>query len=160
MSASRQIVAELHPVVEAFAHGLPSTLWGVVLFGSAARAEATETSDLDLLVVADDLPEAFSERLRLLRGLAPVSLRGKISLIAKTRDEFEAGFPSYYLDLGLDGIVFYDRDRYMDGKLERIRELIDLAGLTRRRVDDGFFWQWRVPPAGQWRIDWSGVHGQ
>ncbi|MGH7332804.1 MAG: hypothetical protein ACREKS_08685 [Candidatus Rokuibacteriota bacterium] len=95
-----------------------------------------------------------------LRSLAPASLRGKLSLIAKTRDEFEAGFPSYYLDLGLDGIVLYDRERYMGGKIARIRGLIELAGLTRRRIDHGVVWRWREPPAGHWRIDWSGVHGQ
>ena len=81
-------------------------------------------------------------------------------MIAKTRDEFQAGFPSYYLDLGLDGIVLHDREQYMQGKIERIRSLIELAGLTRQRVDDGFVWRaWREPPAGHWRLDWSGVHG-
>jgi len=153
-------VVGLQPVVEALVPGLPSAPWGVVLFGSAARAEATETSDLDLLVVADDLPHRFIERIRLLRGLAPASLQGKIALIAKSQSEFEEGFPSYYPDLGLDGIVLYDRERYMEGKLERIRELIELAGLTRRRLDHGFAWRWREPPVGHWRIDWSGVHGQ
>jgi predicted nucleotidyltransferase len=160
MSTPTQTMVDLRPMVEALVRGLPRTLWGVVLFGSAARAEATETSDVDLFVVADDLPEAFSDRLRLLRSLAPGSLRGKIALIAKTRNEFEAGFPSYYLDLGLDGIVLYDRERYMEGKIDRIRDLIDLAGLSRRRMNRGFVWRWREPPTGHWRIDWSGVHGQ
>jgi predicted nucleotidyltransferase len=160
MSTPTQTMVDLRPMVEALVRGLPRTLWGVVLFGSAARAEATETSDVDLFVVADDLPEAFSDRLRLLRSLAPGSLRGKIALIAKTRNEFEAGFPSYYLDLGLDGIVLYDRERYMEGKIDRIRDLIDLAGLSRRRINRGFVWRWREPPTGHWRIDWSGVHGQ
>jgi hypothetical protein len=160
MGATMPTVVELRPLVETLAHGLPHPLWGVVLFGSAARAEATETSDLDLLVVAESLPEAFTERLRLLRNLMPVSLQGKISLIAKTRNEFETGFPSYYLDLGLDGIVLYDRERYMEGKIERIRSLIQLAGLTRQRINHGFVWRWHEPPSGHWRIDWSGVHGQ
>jgi hypothetical protein len=35
----------------------------------------------------------------------PPPWRGRASLIAKTRAEFETGFPSYYLDLGLDAIV-------------------------------------------------------
>jgi len=155
-----QAFFELRPVVEGLLHGLPSTLWGVVLFGSAARGEATETSDLDLIVVADDLPTAFGERIRLLRSLTPAALWGKISLIAKTRSEFEASFPSYYLDLGLDGVVLYDRHQYMEGRIKCIRELIELAGLTRRRLDHGFAWRWREPPAGHWRIDWSGVHRQ
>jgi hypothetical protein len=113
-----------------------------------------------MLVVADDLPAKLAERSRLLRGFLPDSLRGRASLMAKTRAEFEAGFRSYYLDIGEDGIVLHDRDRYMEGKLGRIRELIGLAGLTRQRIDRVFVWRWRDPPAGHWRLDWSGLHGQ
>jgi len=93
MSAMMQTVIELRRVVQALAHGLPHPLWGVVLFGSTAREEATETSDLDLLVVADSFPEAFTERLRLLRSLVPAPLRGRVSLVGKTRAEFETSFP-------------------------------------------------------------------
>jgi predicted nucleotidyltransferase len=149
----------LGPLVEAFEHGLAGTLWGIVLFGSTARGEATESSDLDVLVVADGLPEPFTARMRFLRGLLPQRLGGRVSLLAKTRAEFESGFPSYYLDLGLDGIILCDRDNYTEHKLDRIRRLTVSAGLTRHRIDHGFVWRWATPPAGHWRIDWSGVHG-
>lgn len=150
----------LRPLVEALVSGLQQRLWAVVLFGSAARQEATETSDLDLLVVADDVPPAFTARVRLVRGLVPDSLKGKVSLIVKTRAEIEGGFPLYYLDLGLDGVVLYDRGRYMEEKLETIRGLITRAGLRRERIDHGFVWKWLALPPGHWRIDWSGVHGR
>jgi hypothetical protein len=52
----------LRPLVEAFERGLRGALWGVALFGSAARGEETEQSDLDLLVVADGVPEQFGPR--------------------------------------------------------------------------------------------------
>lgn len=149
----------LKAIVKAFEQGFQEMFWGLVLFGSAARGEAGETSDLDLLVVADPLPEKFTTRMQLLRSLLPRHLRGKVSLIAKTRAEFEGGFPSYYLDLALDGIILYDREDYMTQKLERIRSLIQAAGLTRRRTEYGFVWQWKRPPSGHWRIDWSGVYG-
>jgi predicted nucleotidyltransferase len=51
------------PLVEALQHRLAGTLWGVVLFGSTARGEATESSDLDILVVADGVPERLPGRL-------------------------------------------------------------------------------------------------
>lgn len=150
---------DLKTLVAAFERGLHGTLWGLVFFGSAARGEAGETSDLDILVVADDLSVKFTRRMQLLRGMLPGEMRGKVSLIAKTRAEFEAGFPSYYLDIALDGIILFDRDDYMKKKLERVRSLMQTAGLTRRRTDYGFFWQWKKPPTGHWRIDWSGVYG-
>ena len=150
---------ELSTLVEGLQHGLSEQLWGLVLFGSVARGEAKESSDLDLLLVADGLPEKFMARMRYLRCLLPSALRGGVSFIAKTRAEFEAGFPSYYLDLALDGIILYDREDYMQQKLARIRELMKTAGLKRQRTDDGFSWEWQKPPRGHWRIDWSGVYG-
>ena len=98
-------------------------------------------------------------RTHYLRSLLPGELRGAASFIARTRVEFEAGFPSYYLDLALDGVILYDRVDYMQQKLTRIRELIQTAGLKRRRINYGFSWEWQNPPRGHWRIDWSGVYG-
>lgn len=149
----------LDALVTALAEGLHGALWGLVLFGSAARGEAGEASDLDILIVADALPDKFLARMQLLRSLLPNRIGGKTSLIAKTRAEFEGGFPSYYLDLALDGVILYDREHYMRQKLERVRSLIHAAGLTRRRTGYGFLWLWRKPPTGRWRIDWSGVYG-
>jgi predicted nucleotidyltransferase len=150
---------ELAPLVQAFTHGLGETLWGLVLFGSVARGEARAGSDFDLLLVADDLPAKLTTRMRYVRSLLPKVRPGPVSLIAKTRAEFAAGFPSYYLDIALDGLILYDRENYMHQKLARIRELITLAGLRRQRTDYGFRWEWKKPPRGHWRIDWSGVYG-
>ena len=150
---------ELSPLVEGLQHGLAENLWGLVLFGSVARGEAKESSDLDLLLVADNLPEKFIARTQYLRCVLPGEIRGSASFIAKTRAEFEAGFPSYYLDLALDGIILYDCENYMHQRLARIRELLKTAGLKRQRTDYGFCWEWQKPPRGHWRIDWSGVYG-
>ncbi|RMF94241.1 MAG: nucleotidyltransferase domain-containing protein [Nitrospinota bacterium] len=148
----------LRSLVDALRHGLQENLWGVVLFGSATRGEAGAESDLDLLLVADGLPEKFTIRMQYLRQMVPGEMRSMVSFIAKTRAEFEGSFPSYYLDIGVDGIILYDREGYMRQKLIRIQELIRLAGLHRRRFDHGFIWEWGKPPTGPWRIDWSGVY--
>lgn len=150
---------ELSLLVESLRQGLSEKLWGLVLFGSMARGEARESSDLDLLLVADDLPEKLTARTRYLRCFLPGELRGLVSFSAKTRPEFEGGFPSYYLDIAIDGIILYDREGYMQHKLARIRELLTAAGLQRHRTDHGFSWEWHKPPRGPWRIDWSGVYG-
>ena len=83
----------LGEVREALRGGLGEGLLGLVLFGSAARWEAREGSDWDLLLVAEKLPDRFLKRQRFLRGLLPSARRGSLSFIAKTRAEFEGGSP-------------------------------------------------------------------
>ena len=56
MSHDDQAMDQARAAAVALAQALGERLWGVVLFGSAARGEATADSDLDLLVVADALP--------------------------------------------------------------------------------------------------------
>jgi len=159
MSYTDRAMDEARAAAAALAQGLGERLWGVVLFGSAARGEATADSDLDLLVVADALPERLGDRLRLLRQSLPGHLHGRTSVIARTRREFEDAFPSLYLDIGLDGVVLCDRDGYTRQRLERIRALIREAGLSRAPTRGGFEWRWTTPPAGHWRVDWDGVRG-
>ena len=158
-SRDTSLADEARHVADALARALGDCLWGVVLFGSAARGEATDASDLDILVVAGELPEKFTSRMRQVRALVPARLRSRTSLIARTRDEFERAFPSYYLDLALDGVVLAEREGYMTRQLQRLREIAQAAGLQRSRTPAGFAWRWTTRPAGHWRIDWSGVRG-
>ena len=71
----------------------------VILFGSYARGEATEDSDLDLLVVEQELPDPTSEYLRLRRALG--SLGVGVDLLLYSKNEFErrrdwCGTPIYW----------------------------------------------------------------
>lgn len=149
---------KLHPVIEALKAKLGEGLVAIVLFGSRARAEGTGGRDWDLFLIAERLPENPFDRQLELRALLATVAEG-VSLVAKTREEFQAGFPPLYLDLSVDGIVLYDPEKYMTAKLEEIRGIIRLAGLWRSRRNDGFIWKWRRRPQGRWCIDWSGVHG-
>jgi len=66
------------------------------------------------------------------------------------------GFPSFYLDLALDGVILYDTDGYMETKLRRIREIIKETGLKRERIPGGCFWDWKKYPGPDWEISWKG----
>jgi len=83
------------------------------------------------------LPEKWYDRqiylhhpLRGIEGAPPILTLGK------TPEEFEEHFPSLYLDIGLDGVILYDKDGYTTRKLERIREIIRESGLVRERLDE------------------------
>ena len=130
----------------------------IVLFGSRARGEGMTGSDWDLFLVAERLPENLFDRQLALRSLLPAESEG-VSILAKTREEFEVSFPPLYLDLAVDGIVLYDPGRYIEEKLREIRRIIARAGLRRARRKNALTWQWRERPQGRWRIDWNGIHG-
>jgi predicted nucleotidyltransferase len=146
------------PIIEALKAKLGEGLVAIVLFGSRARGEGAGGSDWDLFLIAERLPDNPFDRQLELRALLPTEAEG-VSLVAKTREEFQAGFPPLYLDLAVDGVVLYDPEKYMTAKLEEIRGIIRHAGLWRSRRKDGFVWKWRRRPQGGWRIDWSGLHG-
>jgi len=147
----------LSQAVEELLGALGDNLLGVVLYGSHARSEAHEGSDIDLMVIARGLPERWYERsVCLHRPLQAIAGAPSFSVLGKTPDEFEAHFPSLYLDIGLDGIVITDRDGYTKHKLDRIREIIAQARLKRERKNGDLHWVWRKPPHRHWEITWEG----
>lgn len=148
----------LDRVIEALKAKLGKDLTGVALFGSRARGEGGSSSDWDLFVIAGGLPENTFDRQLALRAILPKTSE-PVSMVAKTRREFETTFPPLYLDLAVDGIALYDPEGYMKGKLKEIREILKHAGLSRTRRKNALIWRWRKAPQGRWRIDWSGVYG-
>ncbi|MCK4303716.1 MAG: nucleotidyltransferase domain-containing protein [Candidatus Eisenbacteria sp.] len=71
---------------------------GVILFGSRARGEASEGSDIDLLIVSPDFePMTTRERLELL-GVAAARLWEPIEALACTPDELAHAEPATLLE--------------------------------------------------------------
>lgn len=82
----------------------------VILFGSFARNEATEWSDIDLLVIADyktKQDERFSELYKLREGLIK---NHDINVFGLTKKEFEGSKPwSIFADVKREGVVVYQK---------------------------------------------------
>ena len=131
----------------------------IILFGSQARGEADETSDWDLLLIASDLPVGTLERHFALKRALPPDWRGRIALLAKTAEEFEARLPALFLDIAEDGVILHDPTGYAARKLARIRQLRQQAGLERRERGGELIWDWTRPPTGPWKIEWDGIDG-
>ncbi|MBI4789435.1 MAG: nucleotidyltransferase domain-containing protein [Chloroflexi bacterium] len=150
--------AFLNQVVARLARTLGDNLIGIVLYGSYARGEARADSDVDLLVIARDLPTHWQERTRALHDpLREIADAPPMYVYGKTPEEFESQFPSIYLDFGLDGVVLYEREGYLTLKLGRIREIIQAAGLFRERLSpECMSWDWKNPPRHGWEITWKG----
>ena len=74
----------LNSAVQALAHAAPQEAQ-IVLFGSHARGDATEESDLDFLVIEDRVDNRAHEMVRLRRALRP--LRLPVDVLVYSRDE-------------------------------------------------------------------------
>lgn len=146
----------LRDVVHVLREYLGENLVTLVAFGSYARGEASEWSDCDLYLIANELPPNRLERAEYVNTSSCARFDRAISIKADTKAEFEAGFPSLYLDLAMDGIILFDTDDYIKEKLARIHELTRAAGLYRVRFDGQFAWEWLKPPKPHWVLDWEG----
>jgi predicted nucleotidyltransferase len=84
----------------------------VIVFGSYGRGDATEDSDLDLLVVEREIPDHTAEYLRLREVVGPLGVG--VDLLLLPQHEFErrrewASSPVYWA--AREGMVLYDGER-------------------------------------------------
>ncbi|ABL78794.1 nucleotidyltransferase domain-containing protein [Thermofilum pendens] len=127
------------------------SLVSLVVYGSVARGSPRRDSDLDLLVVFEDLPKSRVERVRLferaedevqplLDELMEKGYYVSLSPVIKTREE--AGrFSPLYLDMVEDAVIVYDKGGFFEGVLRALSERLRRLGARRVWVS-GRAWYW------------------
>jgi len=143
-------------IVNCYEDYLGDHLISLVLFGSRARGDAKETSDYDLFIITKELPLGPFQRVLFIRGPLQGQFKERFCITAKTPEEILNNFPPFFLDLGLDGIILFDRNDFFKNLQIKIRDIIRQAGLQRKRDNGEFYWEWRNPPQKGWEITWSG----
>jgi hypothetical protein len=129
-------------------------LVSVAVFGSVGRGTQREDSDIDLLIVARELPRGRMARVenflpvdeKLAPWLAPPRpdlLPVALSPIFKTPEEVGGGSP-IFLDMVEDARILHDEGGFFGGYLERLRQR--LGALGSRRVWRGNTWYWILKP--------------
>jgi predicted nucleotidyltransferase len=131
------------------------SLLSLALFGSRARGQARGDSDIDVHAVIRDLEaDPFVRSRRLARAL-PDQVALSINVVARTPQQFEATVTTLHLELAVDAVILWERERYLSERLAVVRERLREAGLWR---GDDLVWRWRRAPAGiDWSVDWGGV---
>jgi hypothetical protein len=147
---------EYIPLLEEFVsealRSLRDDLVGMILYGSIARGDADENSDMDILLVAEGLPERFTGRIE---HLYPIKQRCRdiqirlwrergiycnIQLYPLSPEELE-GFRPLFLDITTDGIVVFDRSGLTEKRLNKWRKKLSKRGAKKVVLPDGH-WYW------------------
>lgn len=129
-------------------------LVSVAVYGSVGRGTPKPDSDVDLLIVAEGLPEGRVIRARDFQAVeaavAPVlaelraeGLAPEVSPVFKTPREVGQGSP-LFLDMVEDAWILYDRDAFLASALRAFRARLDRLGA--RRVWRGDAWFWDLKP--------------
>jgi len=140
-----QMVREV-PGLLAKAYG--SQLLAVVLFGSVARGEANQYSDIDLLIILrerqfesrDDHQGCDQVQIAL---SSAIDNSPELQFHLRSAAEAEQGGP-IFLDISVDGIILFDPDGWASEFLQRYRDR--LAAQGSERIPWGDNWYWRLTP--------------
>jgi len=127
-------------------------LVSISVFGSLARGKATPSSDIDVIVVAENLQQDIGVRTQstnyihefLKRTDASVALRklGRSTLISDiflTPQEVEK-HPPILIDMVEDAIILYDRMDYLRKALRKLGEKLKEMGARKVITERGYYW--------------------
>jgi hypothetical protein len=129
-------------------------LVSLVVFGSIGRGTPRPDSDVDLLIVAENLPDGRMARVNefapVEKALAAALADGRRlgffnewSPVFKTPDEVIAGSP-LLLDMVEDARVLVDREVFFQAAIDRLKERLARQGA--RRLWRGNAWLWDLKP--------------
>jgi len=105
---------------------LQDKIESIVLYGSVARDEAREDSDIDILVVTRDDDRKLYDRISKIRTSIDLDNNTLTALVHMSRDELEryAKLGSLFVeDVLKEGVILYD-----NGFFKKVRESITFKG--------------------------------
>jgi len=129
-------------IVQSLLEHFGDRLKAIVAFGSMATDQAKNRSDLDLLVVATDLPAKWGERVpQIVAVQRKLRVRRYLDILLVTPEECRANFESHnplYLDIAFDGVVLFDQD-FVAKLMEETRAYVARRGIIRKKTG------WKFP---------------
>ncbi len=142
----------LNDLLAALKKSISGNLISLVVYGSVARGDHREDSDIDLLIVCRSLPKEKFRRQELFievensLDLEPLYKKGfypDFSPVLKTMEEAKLLTP-LYLDMVEDAVILYDAEDFFKNILEKLRASLRKQGA--KRVFMGKKWYWDLKP--------------
>jgi len=122
----------------------------ILLFGSVATGKARDDddylSDIDLIIVSDDLPEDHWERSKFVFELTKSISSGKQTLW-RTSKEMEGYVRSKYyliLDAFDEGKILYDPEKFLFKLRKKLFKDLEEKGVKKTEL----YWQWPIKEFG------------
>ena len=149
--AFEELLAELALAAQAV---YQDRLVTVAVYGSVGRGTMRHNSDVDVLIIALDLPRGRLQRVKqfdaveetvqpVLQRLHDQGVETELSPILKTPEEATTGSP-LFLDMVEDARMLYDRNGFFAQRLNLLRNrLIELGS---KRIWRGNAWYWDLKP--------------
>ncbi|ACR41410.1 nucleotidyltransferase domain-containing protein [Saccharolobus islandicus] len=140
----------LNNMVKIMKEEFKDDLISVVLYGSVARGDNRNDSDVDLLIIIKNLPkDSMLKRIRLFETKVEDKLNLdeywkngyyiSLSPILKTPEEAEKISP-LYLDMAYDAIILYDKNQFFTKILQKLKERLKELGAERVRIGKKWYW--------------------
>ncbi len=127
-------------LIKEYLEKVKHSVTGVLLFGSVARSEELPfpQSDIDMIVVAKDLPSDFFKRAELVRKIenCPSLLQSIWMTEEEFISQFEAG-AGYLLDAIHEGRIIYDMG-FLRKIIPQAKSELEIQGI--KRVGSAWVW--------------------
>ena len=133
------MVGGFNAAVELLKRRIGGRLLGVALFGSVARGDCDDRSDVDVFVVTRGLDAPPGERLRLIyEAVSPLRrvVGRDVSVVTVEADELVDVTP-LLVNIAYDAVILYDPEGFLRRFFERVRAAVEKAGLTPYTTKDG-----------------------
>lgn len=129
-------------------------LISIVLFGSVARGTFRNDSDIDILIIAKNLPNGRINRIEdflkiekklefFISELRKNELFPSISPIIKTPEEVLLGSP-LFLDMIEDAKILYDTHSFFEEYLNQLN--LKLKSINAKKIKQDTSWYWILDP--------------
>ncbi|MBS7626799.1 nucleotidyltransferase domain-containing protein [Candidatus Bathyarchaeota archaeon] len=127
-------------------------LISICVFGSVARGESEPSSDIDVMVVAENLPQDAGERTRstnyIHEALKKTDARARLKSLGRstlisdiflTPQEVQR-HPPILIDMVEDAVILYDRGGFIRKVLTNLKEKLEKMGARRISTKRGYLW--------------------